>query len=234
MNSLARVMFFVKAPVPGTVKTRLAASIGDQEAAGLYKAMAEDALAALDASGLTVEVHFAPGDQGRAVARWLGSGRRYVPQQGMDLGERMERAFAGAFSSGAARAVLVGSDIPELKAETVTGAFKALEEAGAVLAPAGDGGYTLIGFRAGAFAPRVFQGLPWGGPEVFEASLRVLKQAGSTVNVLPRLPDLDDLEDLRSLYARGAGRPGRTMAWLAVRANRLFGAMPGPGPACKT
>jgi len=229
----SRILFFVKAPLPGMVKTRLAKDMGEQEAAELYKLMAEDALAALAASGRPVQVCFTPEDQGPAVARWLGAGRRYVPQQGSDLGRRMEHAFASAFASGARQAVLVGSDIPELKPEVLHAAFAALRETESVLAPAGDGGYTLIGFRRESFKPEAFHGMAWGGPDVFADTLSALEETGCQVTVLEELRDVDELADLQALYARGTCRPSRTMGWLERHAARYFDAATGAAPSCK-
>lgn len=228
MNSGHKVLFFVKNPAPGQVKTRLAESIGDTEAARIYRLMTEDALAAVDASGYALEIHYTPSVAGSAVSRLLGPHRRYAAQKGADLGERMENAFRSAFATGARRAVLVGSDAPELTPSLLHDAFHSLDENGAVLAPAGDGGYTLIGFRADTFAPQIFRGPEWGGPDVLERTQGLLGDIGLKYRLLQELPDVDDLRDLESLYERSRGRPGRTAARLSARSGEFFGATLGP------
>lgn len=233
MNRESLIMFFVKNPEPGRVKTRLAEEIGEEKAAGIYRVMAEDALAALDAARIQVEIHYAPEDAGPAVARWLGPGRRYVSQAGADLGERMENAFVSAFESGAMRAILVGSDIPELTPSHAVEALEALTDNDAALAPSGDGGYTLIGFRAGRFEPLVFRGMNWGGREVLEETLSILRDGDLNVKLMPELRDIDDLSDLRLLFERGQGRPGKTMSWLVAHSEKLLGGLKSSGPSCR-
>lgn len=233
MTGDARILFFVKNPAPGQVKTRLAAHLGDQNAATLYKLMAEDALAALDASGFPVEIFYAPDEAGRAVARWLGAGRPYASQQGADLGERMENAFRSAFTQGIRCAVLVGSDIPELMPHHLEEALARLKDNGAVLAPAGDGGYTMIGFRADSFEPDAFDNILWGGAEVLETTIANLRRTGIEPFLLTELPDLDEMDDLKRLYQNGARRPGKTYLWLKNHAESLFPGSNESGPRCK-
>jgi hypothetical protein len=216
-------MFFVKNPVPGRVKTRLARRIGNEKAAGLYRLLAEDGLAAIDASRIPAEIHYSPKEEGKEIAAWLGAGRRYVPQSGAGLGARMEHAFRHAFRFGADRAVITGSDIPELRPDHLNSALEALSERDAVLAPAGDGGYTLIGFTAAGFAPEAFSGIEWGGPEVLDDTLQALSAKGASWSLLPELPDLDDFDDLSSFYERGASRPCKTLEWLHKNRDEIFG-----------
>lgn len=218
----ATILFFVKAPVPGEVKTRLAEHIGKEGAAELYRVMAEDALAAIDASELSSEIHFSPADAGKKIADWLGSGRLYVPQSGADLGERMAHAFRHAYRFGAGRAVLAGSDIPELSPGHFKSALQALANHDAVLAPAGDGGYTLIGFTSAGFAPEAFSGIEWSGPAVLKDTLKVLSVNSKSWSLMADLPDMDDLEDLRKFYERGFSRPSKTLQWLHENREKIF------------
>jgi glycosyltransferase A (GT-A) superfamily protein (DUF2064 family) len=125
-ESPERILFFLKAPRPGTVKTRLAAELGPEAAALLYRAMAEDTLAALHAAGAPVTACYAPADAGPEVAAWLGPDLDYAPQRGDGLGARMLHAFEEAFARGARRAVLVGSDLPDLPPGRVAEALRLL------------------------------------------------------------------------------------------------------------
>jgi hypothetical protein len=215
-------MFFVKNPVPGEVKTRLARRIGNEKAARLYRLMAEDGLAAIDASRIPSEIHYSPKEDGKVIAAWLGAGRRYVPQSGGGLGARMEHAFRHAFRFGAARALLAGSDIPGLRPDHLNSALGALSEHDAVLAPAGDGGYTLIGFTDAGFKPEAFSGIEWGGPDVLDDTLQALNGTGASWSLLPELPDLDDFDDLSSFYKRGVSRPCKTLEWLHKNRDEIF------------
>jgi hypothetical protein len=133
---------FVRLPRPGRVKTRLAASIGKEAAAGLYRALAEHVLEATTPRPGEYErlVFFDPPEAGQEMRAWL-PGVRLLAQSGDDLGARMADAFARAFTRGASRVALVGTDAPSLSRETVVRALSALDAADVVLAPSGDGGY---------------------------------------------------------------------------------------------
>ncbi|HEU0078310.1 MAG TPA: TIGR04282 family arsenosugar biosynthesis glycosyltransferase, partial [Longimicrobiaceae bacterium] len=145
------MLVFVRAPEPGRVKTRLAAAIGAEGALRVYRRLAEHTLAevrTLADDGVEVRVHYTPADAGAAVREWLDDGPVYLPQaEGGDLGMRMRDAFARAFADGAECVVIVGSDLPELTAALLRRAFDALDAHPAVLGPARDGGYYLLGLR---------------------------------------------------------------------------------------
>ncbi|MBU2490241.1 MAG: TIGR04282 family arsenosugar biosynthesis glycosyltransferase [Proteobacteria bacterium] len=220
----ALVMVFARLPEAGRVKTRLAASLGDRAAAGLYAAFAADLLARLSASGVPLAVGFDPPEAGEAVGRWL-PGKNLFPQEGADLGERMKNAFARAFARGVERAVLVGSDLPDLPARAIREALEALETRDAVLGPTPDGGYYLIGFTRRGFAPGAFSGPAWGGPDVFACTLRLLDKAGASVQLLFSWNDVDTAPDLVLLAKKLATRPGDAPATAAFLAGL------GRGPA---
>ncbi len=205
MNDSAGVLFFVKAPLPGYVKSRLAAKLGEKSAQDLYRAFGIDMIAMLDRIGCSIIVCFDPPDAADSVIRWLGEQRSYLPQEGEDLGVRMEHAFRSLFESGSERAILVGSDIPDLPQEIVTEALRELESHDAVIGPAADGGYYLIGFRRERFRPEVFKDVPWSTGTVFQETLHRFSQAGSRVHVLPQWQDADTIDDLRALLKRSEG-----------------------------
>ena len=105
------ILLFIKAPLSGQVKSRLAAVLGQDAALELYRNFVLDILASIEKSGVPCIICYHPPDSGEIVMNWLGGHLQCLPQEGRDLGERMERAFRRAFSEGASRAVLVGSDI---------------------------------------------------------------------------------------------------------------------------
>ena len=207
----------LRAPEPGRVKTRLARGVGRDAALALYRAFVADELAALDAfgedgAGLPVTVFVHPPEQVDAMADWLGPDpagrpRRVAAQRGEDLGERMRRAFEQAFGEGAEAALLVGGDLPELSALHLDAACAALRDAGAALAPSGDGGYTLVAFTRAAFRPDIFRDIEWSTPQVLEQTLARFKVAGQAVTLLPELPDVDTAIELAALAARWRDRP---------------------------
>ncbi|MHC1791697.1 TIGR04282 family arsenosugar biosynthesis glycosyltransferase [Solidesulfovibrio sp.] len=209
MNRTA-LLVMVKAPLPGQVKTRLAAAIGDAAALAAYRAMVATVLAAADASGLPLTIVFTPAEALETVTGLCGPGRRYQPQAGGDLGARMDAALARALADGADAALLVGSDLPLLTGDRLRQAAAALENTPAVLGPAADGGYYLIGFTRAGYRPEVFRDIPWSTPAVADLTLARLRAAapadsGDAAAVLPELPDCDEGADL----ARLAGPPWR-------------------------
>ena len=195
------VLVFVKAPVPGLVKTRLARSVGDATAAALYAAFGLDMIRSLVESGLQVHVVFAPESPQSVYEDWLGRGYSMFPQQGDDLGERMADAFRHVFAQGAERAVLVGSDLPEMPPERVVDALTVLRGSAAVFGPAGDGGYYLAGFSKEGFEPRLFQGIAWSTDAVYSQTLKRMQELGVNAEELPVQRDVDTGEDLERLAA---------------------------------
>jgi len=194
-HARAAILVFVRAPEAGRVKTRLAASIGANAALRVYRRLAEhaarEALAVADAE---VRVHFTPGDAEAAVRAWLGDGPALLPQADGDLGERMRDAFAQAFADGHERVVIIGSDLPEMRADLLRRAISLLDDHQAVVGPARDGGYYLLGLTR--MVEGVFDGIAWSTPGVLQATLQRLEAAGITPGLLEPLTDVDEVGDL--------------------------------------
>ena len=204
MNAL---ILFVKYPNPGSVKTRLGKTIGMELAARLYRIFAETSFtiaAEMSKNSTKVYVWFAPGGEASAIQSWVGHEQfLYAEQQGDTLGDRMRHAFQEAFRQGATKAVILGTDIPELDGSIVAEAFELLQLHNAVLGPSTDGGYYLLGMEAPGHD--LFDGVPWSTPDVFPATLRLLEKHHATVAFLPQLSDIDTLEDYIRFRARHAG-----------------------------
>ena len=200
-----RVVVFVRLPRRGRVKTRLAAGIGEGAALSFYRRTAEETIRRL-AADPTFEtlIALAPGrETGRDP--WPKALRRIV-QRGHALGDRMANAIRDA---GPGPALVVGSDIPGLAAAHVRRAFRLLGDADAVLGPAEDGGYWLVGFRRRPLPHGCFRGVRWSGPHARADTLANL--AGMRVAEADLLSDVDDVEDYRAeewrrLRRRGASR----------------------------
>ena len=189
----------LKAPLLGLVKTRLAAAIGPELALGAYKAMVACVLAAAEASGLPATVHFAPDEGEAAIREFCGPGYGYQIQVEGDLGARMAGAMAWNFARGAGAVVLVGGDVPLVTGGVLRQAARELEHGQAVLGPATDGGYYLLGIRRRAFGAHVFRDMPWSTAAVAQRTLEALEAAGTPAALLPVLPDCDTVADLRRL-----------------------------------
>ena len=215
----ACIVLFVRFPEKGAVKTRLAPLLDGEDLVALYHAFVADLLATLEKCGYPFRIAFTPAEREADMVRLFG---RYelFPQAGPDLGVRMGNAFRRCFSAGFDRVVLIGSDIPDLPPEILTESLAALDGHDAVIGPALDGGYYLIGFRRETFRPEAFAEIVWGTGEVCIRTRERLSRMGSRVRLLAPWRDVDTPEDLRDLVRRSRGSPfarSQTMAWLAVR-----------------
>jgi rSAM/selenodomain-associated transferase 2/rSAM/selenodomain-associated transferase 1 len=137
------------------------------------------------------------------------------PQHGDTLGNRMRNALADLFARGYSSVVMVGSDLPTLPAAYVEEAFTRLCENtnAAVIGPAADGGYYLIGLRS--LSPELFESIPWSTPQVLAATLEAAEQHGISVSLLPTWYDVDGLGDLQRVMRERAGAR-RTRAWITA------------------
>ncbi len=194
---------FVKHWSSGQSKTRLAAGVGASAAVRIARAMAKtsiDRFAAVQASRWLL----IPDESSRRVFERIAKGRFAVDLQGAGgLGDRLERWFERRFAAGAAGAVAVGADAPSLPLRYLEAAFDELERHSAVVGPAQDGGYYLLGLRAPVLP--VFEGIDWGTATVLCETLDRLRRLGVSFSVLPEWYDVDtgaDLDRLRSDLAK--------------------------------
>ncbi len=212
------ILLFVKSPEEAGVKTRLAKEIGPGFVETLYRNFVLDLLETLKKSKWQIIIHFHPPESGKAISSWLGKNYLYAPQNGGDLGERMKNSFKDAFASGFSKAVIIGSDMPDLELPVLNEAFIALDSDDVVIGPAVDGGYYLMGFRQPCFLPKVFEGISWGTDSVFRDTMKILGKKKCRVNMLPELRDVDTVDDLRALYYRNrstAFAESRTMKYIS-------------------
>lgn len=194
-----RLILMVKEPRAGRVKTRLARQIGAAAATAVNRSMMWDTAARVTVSRRWQTLLAVTPDTAVSSAMLPRSVHR-VAQGGGDLGARMARAMMRAPPG---PVIVIGTDVPALTNEMICRAFRALGSHDAVLGPAGDGGYWLVGFRHRKHAARAFAGVPWSTPQTLAATLRNLKD--SKVAVTDRLDDVDDASDLRRMR-RAIGR----------------------------
>lgn len=217
------VLFFVKYPVPGEVKTRLARNSSPELVAEFYATFVEEKLAELvDGCAADIIICHAPEKAGPAMRDWLGENHRYIGQKGTDLGRRMENGLREAFFMGYDRVVLAGSDIPGLTPAILAEGLDALTETTATIGPADDGGYYCIGFHKKGFKPEVFRNMEWSTSSVFDKTISGFEKAKLDYHVLPPLEDTDTIEDVETLIALGSAGPlgPRTMAEARRLASR--------------
>ncbi len=199
-----RVLVFARAPVAGQVKTRLIPALGDHGAAALHRRLTEQQLERLFADPVgPLELWVTPTTGhpffAEQAQRWPLA---LYPQQGDDLGARMQHAAKQALTRADA-VILIGTDCPGLDAAYVRDAAERLRHDDACIGPALDGGYVLLGLRRVDAA--LFTDIPWGTDAVAALTRRRLAQLGWCCSQLPALADIDRPEDLIRL---APGLPG--------------------------
>ncbi len=199
----ARVVVFARAPLPGQVKTRLAATIGPAAACEVYRRLGETvvrALASAPPRRYELCIAFTPEPEGSLVRAWLPWADAWIPQCAGDLGARLAFEVERAFSDGCDAVVLVGTDCLAVDSERVGAALDALEDRDAVLGPAQDGGYYLLALRRPL---AVFEGVPWSTERVADVTRERLRDLGARWRELAIERDVDTAEDLDALAASG-------------------------------
>ena len=208
---------FAKYPQPGRVKTRLAATIGDEAACRLYRAFIETLLRRFANVGDRRVLAFSPPERRAEFEPLAGQSWQLAEQSAGDLGQRMRRYFEEALAGGASRVVLLGSDSPTLPVEYVQRAFNLLSDVPVVLGPSDDGGYYLIGVAERV--PPIFDDIAWSSEAVFEQTARRLQSLGRDFRKLPPWYDVDDEQDLRRLkneLSEQPSEPGATDCGFAM------------------
>jgi rSAM/selenodomain-associated transferase 1 len=210
MNSTERIILFLKTFQAGRVKTRLASSLGDQRALKIYTALVAELLTGIQPIRDKVIPYFNEtpqvDDLPSTIAALLDQNRIRV-QRGDELGVRMSNAFQEVFSTGAKRAVLIGSDVPRIDSDLLKVYLEALHSSPMVLGPAGDGGYYLIGFQRDCFDPTLFSGIEWSTERVCEQTLEKARSRGLSCYVGRQLQDVDTVHDLEYLLSAGLASP---------------------------
>ncbi len=179
-----RVSLFTRWPTPGAAKTRLIPALGAAGAADLHRRLTERTVATVRAAGLRIEIRSTGADPG-AFRDWLGNDLAVVDQGDGDLGDRLARAAAEV------PGLLLGADIPGLLPGHLLAAAAALAHNRAVIGPASDGGYWVLGLATPM--PQLFGGVQWGGNSVLATTLARLPLGTPQ---LETLSDLDTPEDL--------------------------------------
>ena len=191
MKTREAIIIFARPPEKGAVKTRLAASLGDDTALTIYNALLQhthDITCNLRCDKYIFYAgHIANKDH------WGESYSRHL-QQGTGLGNRMQSAFNQLFQDGYSRVVLIGSDCLELTPSVLEQAFLLLDKKDIAIGPALDGGYYLIGMKEGL--KEVFDGVAWSTEKVWQQTKERILAKGYSYGILPVLRDVDTVEDL--------------------------------------
>jgi rSAM/selenodomain-associated transferase 1 len=197
-----------KGPQVGKVKTRLADDIGKQAALGLYQQLLDrsaELVATLDASEYVRVLMYTPADARPAFEKHYSGFDFLSEQSGADLGQRMQYAFERLLAMPEAdRAILIGSDIPDLSGRIIELASRLLDRNDLVLGPTTDGGYYLIGMRQ--VCGPLFVGPTWGCSTVYADTISLAAEYGLSIARLCMLRDLDTIADLEYFRMRGLFR----------------------------
>ncbi|MEB3227533.1 MAG: TIGR04282 family arsenosugar biosynthesis glycosyltransferase [Synechocystis sp.] len=197
---LHQLLIFTRFPVPGRTKTRLIPALGPGGAASLQRQLTEHvvkiATQLSQHQPIAITLVYTGGTETQ-MQQWLGTDLDYASQQEGDLGDRLQGAFQAAFAQGSDKVMVIGIDCPFITSELLITAFEALDTHQAVIGPALDGGYYLLGLTAPR--PQYFQQIDWGTDQVYAQTLAKIEHTGEGHQVLPPLPDIDRPPDLAHL-----------------------------------
>ena len=186
------LLIFVKNPVLGDVKTRLAQSVGHEKALYIYRALLGHANSVTSAVDDCNRIVYYSQEivQDDIWDTALFQKRKQVLG---DIGERMQSAFLEAFQDGMEQVVLIGSDCPKLSPSHIEEAFQALNHYDVVYGPAIDGGYYLVGLNKPQ--SHIFDLSAWSTSKVMAESIRICSENGLKLRLLEALPDVDYIAD---------------------------------------
>ena len=192
MLSTTALVIYVRNPISGQVKTRLAKDIGDERALEIYLQLLQHTLEITRSLSFRKFIYYA--DEVSDYDLWSVPGYTKRKQNGNDLGKRMYNSFKELFDQGFTRIIIIGSDCLQLKTETLEQAVALLESNAAVLGPASDGGYYLLGLTK--FYPDLFINKPWSTNQVCSKTINDFINLGISYALLEELSDIDTVADL--------------------------------------
>ena len=192
------LMIFTKAPIPGLVKTRLQPPLSAAQAAQLQGLLIRHCLQNLQGlTGVRLELWVNPNVDHAFFRQLAAEFPLSLHQQSAgDLGQRMANAFTHHLIQ-PEKILVIGTDCPQINLAYVQQAFDLLEQNDAVIGPALDGGYVLLGLKR--FHPLIFENIHWSTPQVLAQTRQGLIQAGFSWQELTPLTDIDRPEDLNTI-----------------------------------
>lgn len=195
------LIIFTREPEPGMTKTRLMPYFSAEKCAELHRCMLKDIRNEMRKADADIIVAYTAG-QGNPefLRKTFGKNTVFVEQRGADIGARMQNAIADALDLGYSKAVLIGTDIPEIEAETINTAFDTLEDCDVVIGPTEDGGYYLIGMKE--VKPEAFNVKLYGVGSVLNETVTSMFAAGIKIGIADEYSDIDVPEDLAGFRSR--------------------------------
>ena len=189
------LLIFVKKPEAGKVKTRLAATVGDEKALQIYRQLLKRTQEITLPLSCQKTVYYTP----EIVEDDIFAQQHYgkALQSEGNLGQRMQHAFEAAFAPGYEKVCIIGSDCYQLNTNILKEAFEKLDQNEVVIGPSTDGGYYLLGMKKLHLS--LFQNKDWSTSSVFPQTIGDLKNTGLSFGLLPALTDVDEEKDLATL-----------------------------------
>ena len=212
---------FAKFWEPGRVKTRLAATLGDELACELYQIFLFHLLETVVSVTDQTTVVFSPANQQADFRAAISPDWSLEAQSEGDLGDRMRNFFSKRLPSGgsanggsaaqqATKVIAIGADCPQLPASEIQNAFDLLDDNDVVIGPSTDGGYYLIGMQGSL--TEVFDGIDWSTPAVLPQTLDRLDKQNKSHSLLAERTDVDDQNDLQQMLAELSSSTNTTLA----------------------
>ncbi len=193
------IIIFVRNPEKGKVKTRLAATLGEEKALEIYMGLLEHTKAITRGlTGVSRYVFYAGSINGNDT--WSKDDYHKMVQHNGDLGQKMYYAFKDVFAQGHDKVLIIGSDCPGLTSDSLQTAFDKLSNCDVVIGPANDGGYYLLGLKN--LEEAFFLNKQWSTESVYAATLEDIQNLGLSYWSLPELVDIDTEEDWKLAQAR--------------------------------
>ncbi|MEM9478463.1 MAG: TIGR04282 family arsenosugar biosynthesis glycosyltransferase [Verrucomicrobiota bacterium] len=200
------LLIFLKFPVPGRVKTRLAAETGPEEAAQIYRKLVQSVFQSAGRSeGTSLRVDFDPPSKAAEIEEWIrGLGLtdcRFRAQAEGDLGDRLISAFTAGFDEGHDQIAVIGTDSPEISTQHISTAWQAMDDgADLVFGPALDGGFYLFAASCREHVAAL-EGIRWSQPDTLEQCMAKANARSWSVSLLEPLRDIDTLADWNAYLA---------------------------------
>lgn len=207
----AGLFIMMKYPEAGKVKKRLAESLGEEAATNLYRAFIQDTLEAVQSLDVPYHIAIHPPESQKQFVQWLGPSHQFIQQKGTNLGERLQNAFITMFKKGYQQVIALASDSPDLPVEILQNAVSSLQTNKAVIGPASDGGYYLIGFSNDFFTTEFFVDIPWSSESVFHDTLLRIESKTNQNHILPEWEDIDTMSDLQEFYEKDRHQTSREL-----------------------
>ncbi len=185
-----KLIIFVKNPILGKVKTRLAADVGNEFALETYKMLLQHTLQVANQSNASVSIYYADFINDDDI--WNGFDKQLQEQK--DLGSRMSQAFQNEIKKGFKKTLIIGSDCLDISSDIINEAFNSLDKNDVVIGPAQDGGYYLLGSKK--LFPKIFQKKKWSTESVFIDTIEDINALNLNHYCLETLSDIDTKVDL--------------------------------------